>query len=43
MGMPGNSARLLKLVKMGRAELGSRKKFQAALVSPRKVMKYRAT
>ena len=43
MGMPGNSARSEKLAKMGRAEVGSRKKFQPAFVSARKVRKYRAT
>ena len=37
--MLGNSAKSEKLVKMGRAELTSRKKFQEALVSPRKVRK----
>ena len=32
-----------KLAKVGRADWGLRKKFQSALVSPRKVRKYRAT
>ena len=39
----GNSANSEKLVKMGRAEVTSRKKFQEALVSAKKVRKYRAT
>ena len=39
----GKDARSENLVKMGRAEVGSRKKFQLALVSARKVRKYRAT
>ena len=42
-GIPGKEASLEKLANTGRTEFSSRKKFQSALVSPRKIRKYRAT